>query len=187
MTIALAAMKRTFVYKNTSTWPDAPTHEVSRGHIKVIKHFNNTYYLWRFGLPPDCNSYREQNSGCCYHTSRHTHMHTEEESLVSVISDGIVQMCIYFFTLTISTAYLTATVTIRPDLELMLCDKLWIPDFCPQNECRALKFNWWHMQAPSLQCGYTDTNGCSLFLLHEVVPNLTSVSIVLHSLHSVHS
>lgn len=82
---------------------------------------------------------------------------------------------------------LTATVTIRPDLELMLCDKLWIPDFCPQNECRALKFNWWHMQAPSLQCGYTDTNGCSLFLLHEVVPNLTSVSIVLHSLHSVHS
>lgn len=97
-------MKRTFVYKNTSTWPDAPTHEVSRGHIKVIKHFNNTYYLWRFGLPPDCNSYREHNSGCCYHTSRH--MHTEEESLVSVISDGIVQMCVYFFTLTISTAYL---------------------------------------------------------------------------------
>lgn len=82
---------------------------------------------------------------------------------------------------------LTATVTIRPDLELMLYDILWIPDFCPQNECRALKFNWWHMQAPSLQCGYTDTNGCSLFLLHEVVPNLTSVSIVLHSLHSVHS
>lgn len=116
------------------------------------------------------------------HQQTHTHAHRRRKSLVSVISDGIVQMCIYFFTLTISTAYLTATVTIRPDLELMLCDKLWIPDFCPQNECRALKFNWWHMQAPSLQCGYTDTNGCSLFLLHEVVPNLTSVSIVLHSL-----
>lgn len=185
MTIALAAMKRTFVYKNTSTWPDAPTHEVSRGHIKVIKHFNNTYYLWRFGLPPDCNSYREQISGCCYHTSRHTHTCTQKkkESCFHHLRWHCTDVHLFLY------PHHKYSLPTYSNTNHNYQTTLWIPDFCPQNECRALKFNWWHMQALSLQCGCTDTNGCSLFLLHEVVPNLRSVSncIALHSLHSVHS